>query len=265
MTKEQIAGLLEGIPAAVGVYYIYDKYDALIYVGKSIDIRNRLLQHFRSTDFKERKIQRAACRVGFELTGHELLALLHESDLIKKYQPYYNRAQRRTHYGFGLYLAVNPLGYQVLQVEALDPEREELMTFSSYQEGREQLFTIVEAYQLCQKINKLQTYTKHCFQYMLKTCKGACIAQELPDDYNRRVQEFVASSELPMGEIFLELLGRNPKEKGLVYLLDGRYKGFGYCNKRVYSEKKKREAIIFKADNRDVRRILRRYFKLNPV
>jgi excinuclease UvrABC nuclease subunit len=107
MTKEQIAGLLEGVPSAVGVYYIYDKHDALIYVGKSIDIRNRLLQHFRSTDFKERKIQGAACRVGFELTGHELLALLYESDLIKKHQPYYNRAQRRTYYGFGLYLAVN--------------------------------------------------------------------------------------------------------------------------------------------------------------
>ncbi|MGJ1245159.1 nucleotide excision repair endonuclease [Sphingobacterium sp. UBA7038] len=132
MTKEQIAGLLEGVPSAVGVYYIYDKHDALIYVGKSIDIRNRLLQHFRSTDFKERKIQGAACRVGFELTGHELLALLYESDLIKKHQPYYNRAQRRTYYGFGLYLAVNPSGYQVLQVETLDPEREELMTFSSY-------------------------------------------------------------------------------------------------------------------------------------
>ncbi|HAT92968.1 MAG TPA: hypothetical protein DCS36_11405, partial [Sphingobacterium sp.] len=174
---------------------------------------------------------------------------MYESDLIKKHQPYYNRAQRRTYYGFGLYLAVNPSGYQVLQVETLDPEREELMTFSSYQEGREQLFHIVEAYQLCQKINKLQTYTKHCFQYMLKTCKGACIAQELPEDYNRRVQEFVVSSELPLGEIFLEFLGRNPNEKGLVYLLDGRYKGFGYCNKRVSSEKKKREAIVFKAEN----------------
>lgn len=135
MTKEQITGLLEGVPSAIGVYYIYDKHDALIYVGKSIDIRNRLLQHFRSTDFKERKIQEAASRVGFELTGHELLALLHESDLIKKYQPYYNRAQRRTYYGFGLYLTINSSGYQVLQVEVLDPEREELMTFSSYQEG----------------------------------------------------------------------------------------------------------------------------------
>jgi hypothetical protein len=58
MTKEQIAGLLEGVPSAVGVYYIYDKHDALIYVGKSIDIRNRLLQHFRSTDFKESDIRR---------------------------------------------------------------------------------------------------------------------------------------------------------------------------------------------------------------
>ncbi len=264
MTKEQIPGLLEGVPSAIGVYYIYDRNDVLIYVGKSIDIRNRLLQHFRSTDFKERKIQGAAYRVGFELTGHELLALLYESDLIKKHQPFYNRAQRRTYYGFGLYLETNPSGYHVLQVEALDSEREELMTFSSHQEGKEQLFKIVETYQLCQKINRLQTYTRHCFQYMLKTCKGACIAQELPEDYNRRVQEFVASSELPLGEIFLEFLGRTPEEKGLVYLLDGQYKGFGYCHKRVRSEKKKREAILLKADNRDVRRILRRYFKCNP-
>ncbi|WP_286591608.1 GIY-YIG nuclease family protein [Sphingobacterium sp. N143] len=265
MTKEEMIEMLEGVPSAVGVYYIYDSNGMLIYVGKSIDIRKRLLQHFRSSDFKERKIQRAASKVTFELTGHELLALLHESDLIKKHQPLYNRAQRRTHYGFGLYLHLNPQGYQVLKIESLDPEREELMLFSSYQEGKEQLFRITEEYQLCQKINGLHNSKKSCFQYMLKACKGACIAVESPEDYNLRVNAFAVSSELPTGEIFLEFLGRTPEEKGLVYLQDGRYLGFGYCAKQIRSKKKKREAIVSKMDNRDVRRILKRHFMLHPL
>lgn len=259
MDKATIDRLTADIPNAIGVYFLYDINDTLIYVGKSIAIRKGLLQHFRSPEYREQRIQQATVRISYEIMGSELIALLHESDLIKIHKPRFNRAQRRTVYAYGLYADLDDKGYSALTVRKLDAAREELMTFSSLNEGKDFVYRITEKYALCQKINGLYPTKGACFQYQLKMCFGACIQEEPTTTYNMRVQQFVETTKLPQGELFIPLQGRDTTEKGIVYLKNGHYRGFGFCKKSTRSTKVMLQAIMLKAENKDSRRILKRY------
>lgn len=259
MMDDRLLKLVENIPNTVGVYFIYDKLDRLIYIGKSKHLKKRLIQHFRSTEYRELRIQDDVVKIEFEILGDETLALLQESDLIKLHQPKYNRALRKTRFTYGLYSAIDEKGYLYLAVDKLDSTRNELMTFTSFREGKERLFAITERFKLCQKINNLYHSKGSCFQYQLKECMGACIGKEGKDSYNVRVNAFIQSTELPKGEVFYEVAGRTYNEKGIIYLKDGTYKGFGYCKKSSTSKNVFLKSIQFREDNRDSRRLIKRF------
>ena len=245
------------LPATSGVYFFYDDQDRIIYIGKSIHIRKRVQQHFTGKDRKSLKIQTFTQRIAFEETGSELIALLYESDLIKKHQPLYNRSQRRTIFQYGLYLTDKD-GYQALRIEKITPGKEEITSFTSLREAKQALFQITEKYQLCQKINGLYKSSSYCFQYHIKSCNGACMQEEAPDPYNTRVNTFLSNIRFPKFTRLFKVPGRTPNEIGLVSMENGIYKGFGFCP--VDTPEGKRDSYITpRQDNKDVRRILMRH------
>lgn len=245
------------LPCEPGVYFFYDYTDRLVYVGKSINIRSRVKQHFSGKDRKSLKIQQTVKRIDHEVMGSELIALLYESELIKTHQPLYNRAQRRSIYQYGLYLTdVN--GYKALRIAKTEPEKEEITSFSSVREAKEVLHRITEKYGLCQKINGLYKTSSYCFGFHIKVCNGACMAQEPAELYNARVDAFLNKSSFEKFTRLFEVAGRTGDEKGLVYIENGVYKGFGFCPADT-PQKRLLSFISARQDNRDVRRILMRY------
>ena len=82
-------------PTHPGVYE-YWSGNKLLYIGKAISIRARLLSHAQNAklDAKERSIVKGASKIRFTLTDNEFLALLLEAKLINKYKPPYNFASR---------------------------------------------------------------------------------------------------------------------------------------------------------------------------
>ena len=249
--------LIQELPDLPGVYFFYNKRDELVYIGKSIRIRKRVLQHFQGKDRKSLKIQRTVKRIAYELMGSELVALLYESDLIKLHQPLFNRAQRRTLYQYGLYLQEEN-GYKILCVDAIREGGNEIASFSSMREAKNALYRITENYELCQKLNRLYKTRYACFQYQIRSCHGACIGREDPESYNRRVDRFLHGHSFERFTQLFEVQGRNEGEKGLVYVEQGVYKGFGFCPKDT-PEERFLQHIDHRADNKDVRRILMRY------
>ncbi len=83
---------LKKLPKKPGVYLMHDKQDAIIYVGKAINLFNRVHSYFRVTK-KTAKIQKMVSLIDhFEyiVTDSELEALVLECNLIKEHQPKYN-------------------------------------------------------------------------------------------------------------------------------------------------------------------------------
>jgi excinuclease Cho len=84
---------LDGLPPQPGIYIFRDQQGVPIYIGKSVNIRSRVLSHLR-TPAEARMLQQTA-HIDFERTGGEIGALLLESRLIKQMQPAFNRKLRR--------------------------------------------------------------------------------------------------------------------------------------------------------------------------
>jgi len=82
--EPNLKGLIEALPTDTGVYYIHNAKGEIIYIGKSNNIKKRITQHFTGTDSKSKKIQKLVATVTHEKTGSELVALLKESEEIKK-------------------------------------------------------------------------------------------------------------------------------------------------------------------------------------
>lgn len=254
-TSDLITSHFKELPSLSGVYFFYDQNDNLVYIGKSINIRKRVQQHFASKDRKSIKIQTYVKKVAFEIMGSELISLLYESELIKQHKPLFNRAQRKTIYQYGLYLE-NINNYKALRISKITPAKQELTVFSTFKEAQNALYAITEKYSLCQKINGLYKSSSSCFQYHIKECNGACLNLEEIDNYNARVQKFISRCSLNNTSILLEVEGRNDSEIGVVSIQNGVYKGYGFCSKKV---KNKINYITKKQDNKDVQRILLRY------
>lgn len=244
------------LPNLAGVYFFYDQKDTLVYIGKSIDIRKRVQQHFSGRDRKSIKIQMHVRRVAYEVMGSELIALLYESELIKQHLPVYNRSQRRTIYQYGLY-EVDRDGYKGLRIEKISLGQEAITSFSTQREAKETLYRITEKYRLCQKINGLYKTTGACFQYQIKACDGACMGYEPASDYNDRVHAFLRATTIGRFTRLFEVMGRNDREIGVVYIENGVYMGFGFCP--IFTQESKIKFVESRQDNKDVRRILIRY------
>ena len=82
---------VNGLPSTFGVY-LFKRKNKVIYIGKSINIKVRVLSHLKNSqlDKKESLIVNLSDSIESKVTENEFKALLLESFLIKRYQPKYN-------------------------------------------------------------------------------------------------------------------------------------------------------------------------------
>ena len=84
---------LKKLPQKPGVYLMKDAEEQVIYVGKAINLKNRVRQYFRSSRSqtpKTRALVEQIREFEYIVTDSELEALILECNLIKKYNPHYN-------------------------------------------------------------------------------------------------------------------------------------------------------------------------------
>ncbi|MGA0974506.1 MAG: nucleotide excision repair endonuclease, partial [Sedimenticolaceae bacterium] len=88
--------LLNEMPKSPGVYLFYGDKNSLLYVGKSVDIRSRVMSHFSDAkrNDKEQRLSQAVRDIQWQSTSGELSALLLESRMVKELSPSYNRRLR---------------------------------------------------------------------------------------------------------------------------------------------------------------------------
>jgi len=256
--------LMKQIPHSTGVYYLLNKENEPIYIGKSVDIHNRVATHLTNTESR-RTIEMAASvtEINYEITGSELVALLLESDEIKKHKPLYNIQQRRTGNHFGLYFSYNQGGYITFEIANTKETEIPLTSFDSFEEAKNLLFQWVEKYNLCQKLCGLYKTQNACFQYSIKECNGACVEAETAKDYNRRAEMLINSFSYDYDSFFIIENGRNENEKAVVSIQNGKYIGFGYLSAEELTQNSDilHDCIKKYNDNRDIQNIIKSYMK----
>ncbi|MCK5840203.1 MAG: GIY-YIG nuclease family protein, partial [Bacteroidales bacterium] len=257
---------IKELPQKPGVYYFFNKQDDIIYIGKSINIRNRVLSHIKNnTSKKEIELKNCLTDVEYELTGNELTALLLESAEIKRNKPLFNRAQLRTVFTYGLFSYQNSDGYICLNIDKNNRKNLPLTTFTNQLSAKEFLFNLVEENGLCQKLCGLYKTQHACFHYHIKQCNGACIGKESPGNYNLRVEESIKRFKFDQNNFILIDKGRTAEERALVAVENGKYVGFGFVDSTLISSNIDflMGSITPYPDNKDAQQIIRNYVRRN--
>ncbi|MFZ0544662.1 MAG: excinuclease ABC subunit UvrC [Candidatus Promineifilaceae bacterium] len=90
--SERIQEILDNLPTRPGVYIHKDVNGKVIYVGKSVNLRNRVRSYFQANvdSYKTHQLRKNIHDIEIITTASDLEALLLETTLIKKYKPHYN-------------------------------------------------------------------------------------------------------------------------------------------------------------------------------
>ncbi len=257
--------IIEGLPSDTGVYYIHNTEGEIIYIGKSKNIRKRIIQHFTGKNSKSKKIQKLVSTVTYEKTGSELAALLKESAEIKANKPIFNRALRRTIFTHALYSFTDKNGYINLFIDKSNREEMPITTFSTRTSGKHFLFKAVEEFNLCQKLTGLYNTKTSCFKYEVKECSGACINEEPVDAYNKRVNSLIEKYSYANKNMLIIDKGRAIEEKSVFLIENGIFKGMGFfdLNHQINNRAILDSLITPMENNRDTQHIIQSYMRRN--
>ena len=228
--EPKLTEIISNLPAVTGVYYIHKHDGEIIYIGKSKNIKSRINQHFTGQTTKSKKIRLEVATVSYEKTGSELVALLKESEEIKRNKPKFNRALRRTIFTHGLFSFKDSNGYINLKIERIKGNQKPITTFSNINAGKSFINKMIEKKQLCQKLCGLYKTKSSCFGYDIKTCLGACVSVESDEAYNKRVLSLIKSNNFKDQNMILIDSGREVDERSAILIENGVYKGFAYFN-----------------------------------
>lgn len=244
---------IDNLPEKPGVYMFYAE-EALLYIGKSTNIKERVASHFMAyrNSPKEFRLTEQVKSIEVKETGSELAALLLESELIKKQKPIFNRKLRHSSEMIVIKKTVNKDGYFTVEKNAselLDENKDEIVgVFRSEKQLKEILYDLVKDYSLCPKLLNIEKTRGACFYYGLGICKGACTKKETVLRYNMRFIEAFHKHKIKMWPF-----------KGPIVIKDhGAKKSFIVDKWRLIEEEKQNSFDL------DTYKILVRYI-LNPT
>jgi DNA polymerase III subunit epsilon len=194
------ADALDAIPEAPGVYRFYGLNALPLYVGKSINLRQRVAAHF-SSDYRsanDLRLSTEITRIEFEETAGELGALLRESRLVKALLPTYNQRLRRRGEMVALSIAAEPSAPEYVRSSAIDPAMLDDLygPFSSRRQAREALRFLAAEAALCWSALGLEHRNGPCFARQVKKCAGACIGAEPLAAHHERLRNALAPHAL---------------------------------------------------------------------
>lgn len=260
--KEEV----DALPEAPGVYYFLDQDLNILYIGKSVNLKARVLSHLSNhTEKKEIELRDKSWHISCQVTGSELIASLLESDEIKKNKPPFNRAQRRSTFTYGLFSYTGKDGYIRLCLERIKGDQVPLTAYGSKREGKNHITYLMEKFRLCAKFCSLYHGEGACFEYHLGMCDGACAGEISHEEYNDRVIDLISYFSYHNKNFFIIDDGRHQEEVSAVKVENGRYIGFGYLDMNAIGADSDilHDSIKTFQDNRDVQVILRGYLRKN--
>ncbi len=240
---------LHELPEACGVYYFYNKAGEVVYVGKSVNIKKRAMQHFAAETSKAVKMQQVIHDISYELTGNELMALLLEATEIKALSPRFNSALRNRNMNWCIHKYTNEEGFLSFAIAKNSTkaakELDIVTRFSRSTVARSTLHSLVHRFELCACLCGIESAGKSCFQYQINRCQGAYLGHEDVGAYNEKAALAVLAFQRIFADDVLILgKGRTTEEQSVVWIEDNKFVGFGYIeNDNVQSVEDLKSAV----------------------
>ena len=183
---------IENVP---GVYLFYDDSDLPLYIGKSIKLKTRVLNHFATDHVTQSEMEMAqrVKRIEWQETVGELGALLLEMQLIKKLQPAYNKLLRQQTKLYAIQISerLNDLPWlKIVPLAQIDPTNLAFLygIFKTKKAPNELIRKLANEFKLCHKLIGLEKGRGICFARQLDKCTGVCVGKEKHELHHLRLK-----------------------------------------------------------------------------
>lgn len=247
----------EKLPETAGVYYLLGEDLKILYVGKAKEIKKRISTHFTESSRKKAELLRKIYHVSYQETGNELVALLLESDEIKKHYPPYNKAQKHKSNDYHVCYYEGQDGVLRVDVFLQKFAKNSIQSFSSMVMAKDHLYKLVENTKLCPKYTGLERTKETC--YLGSAC-ALCSGTETMEEYNQKVMAATQTLQNKRN-VYIVGPGRTREEKSVVRLVDGDYTGFGFVAEDLsISQEDLHDCIKPFKNNNDIKRIVNGFF-----
>jgi len=192
--NDHIQQILDTLPNKPGCYLMKDEKGRIIYVGKAINLRNRVRSYFHSTALehpKTRKLVRNIADIEWIVVGSELEALILEMTLIKRHKPRFNVRLK------------DDKRYPYIKVHWQDPFPKVTVTRKMKKDGARyfgpytSVWAVHQTLDLLRKIFPYLTCSREitgndsraCLYYDIKLCTAPCIGAINQEDYRQIIDD----------------------------------------------------------------------------
>ncbi len=203
---------IDALPNQPGVYLMKDRSGRIIYVGKAVNLRNRVRSYFTRADSRAfvQLLDRVLHDIETVVVRTEKEALLLENELIKKHRPRFNVQLRDDKQYLCLRLDIT---HRFPRLETVRrPKRDHARYFGPYSSAS----SIRETLRVVNKFFQLRTCTDHvlesrkrpCLLHQIGRCPAPCVFPVAPDDYRRNVDAVTLFLEGRSGPLLDQLRER---------------------------------------------------------
>lgn len=204
---------LKKLPTCPGVYMHKDRLGTVIYVGKAVNLRNRVRQYFRNSSQHSPKVRSMVSNIAefdYITCGTEMEALILECNLIKKYMPKYNILLKddKTY----PYIEVTMSEEFPRVIRTREVKRDENRYFGPYSDSTAVwriLKMIDEMYPLKKcSILHFPENTRPCLNYFIGKCKGICVGKADREEYLEMIRDILGILGGKDGGVIRKLEGK---------------------------------------------------------
>ncbi len=206
---------LKKLPSKPGVYIMHDEKDAIIYVGKAVNLHNRVRSYFRKIVGRGPQIDKMVTQIArFEyiITDSELEALVLENKLIKEYSPRYNTMLKDDKTYPYIKVTVGEAYPRVLFSREMKKDRSRYFgPFTSAAAVKDTIDLMNKLYMLrtCNKSLPKETgKDRPCLNFHIKQCMAPCQGFVSQEEYREQVAQALDFLNGNFSPILKELEGK---------------------------------------------------------
>lgn len=187
---------LKKLPNCPGVYIMHDEMDNIIYVGKAINLHNRVRSYFRKNIGRGPQIDKMVTlisRFEYIVTDSELEALVLENNLIKEHSPRYNTMLKDDKTYPYIKVTMGEAYPRVLFSRQM--KKDHSRYFGPYTSAT----AVKDTIDLINKLYQLRTCNRNlpkecgndraCLNYHIKQCMAPCQGNISQEEYQQRVKK----------------------------------------------------------------------------
>lgn len=193
---------LKKLPNSPGVYLMHDANDTIMYVGKAVNLHNRVRSYFRKIVGRgpqiDKMVQQIA-RFEYIVTDSELEALVLENNLIKEYSPKYNTMLKDDKTYPYIKVTMGEEYPRIFLSRQLSPSAGGKKDKSRYFGPYTSAAAVKDTIDLMNKLYQLRTCNRRlprdigmerpCLNYHIKQCTAPCQGYISKEDYRARVEQ----------------------------------------------------------------------------